>query len=248
MTPDTPSPHPGSVDDRIRTEAESAKAEARHAADGLRDTASDLSGKARQKAWDESEKGKEQIASGLDDFAAAVRKASEELGTRDQSMASGLVREVAGGLEHASRTIHGKDVGQLTRSVAQFARERPATFLVGAALAGLALGRFARSSGEHTERAYAAENPSSGRRHRTDDRDRTPSPIGDTVPPGYRSSFTDQPRPTEGAFPADRDPVTGAVRRQGDPDTHPPSGTGKPSAGAPSTSNGTHTLGGQDGR
>ena len=70
------------------------------------------------RAATEAEKGKEAAAAGLDDFAAAVRKASDELGSRDQSMASHLVREVAGGLEQASRTIHGKDIGEFTQSVA----------------------------------------------------------------------------------------------------------------------------------
>ncbi|MEF2549835.1 hypothetical protein VQ042_00450 [Aurantimonas sp. A2-1-M11] len=187
--------------DRIRQETESAKAEAGKATDNLRDAASDLSGKARQRAQEEGERGKETVASGLDDFAAAVRKASDELGTRDQSMASSLVREVAGGLEQASKTIHGKDVGELTRSVARFARERPATFLAGAALAGLALGRFARSSSEHETDDYAPRS-----------NDGPSRPTGGPVPAGYRASYSDQPRPTEGAFPRDGDPVTGTTR------------------------------------
>lgn len=216
-TPGTPKPDQARDDldrtkDRVREEAESAKAETRKATDSIRDTASDLSDKARAKAREQGEKGKEQAAGGLDDFAAAVRKASEELASRDQSMASNLVREVAGGLEQASRTIHGKDIGELTQSVARFARERPATFLVGAALAGLALGRFARSSGEHDERDYggtAEHDGNSGSRYGTR--------VGGAVPTGYRGSYSDQPRPTEGAFPSRRDPVTGQARSPIDP-------------------------------
>lgn len=201
--------------DRVRTEAQSAKDEARNAADSIRDAASDLSGKARARAREEGEKGKEQAAGSLDDFAAAVRKASDELGERDQSMASSLVREVAGGLEQASRTIHGKDIGEITQSVARFARERPATFLVGAALAGLALGRFARSSGEHDQRDYAGGGGRDGGSGDMASGDRSYSPAGSRVPAGYRPSYSDQPRPTEGAFPRDRDPVTGTARGVG---------------------------------
>ena len=223
MTSDIPStsrtPQPGKAHDdldrtkdRVQEEAQSAKDEVRKAADNVRDTASDLSDKARAKAREKGEEGKEQVAGGLDDFAAAVRKASDELGSRDQSMASNLVREVAGGLEHASRTIHGKDVGELTQSVARFARERPATFLVGAALAGLALGRFARSSGEHDVHDYAGSNDVGGNRDAGRYARRSGASGGGAVPQGYRSSFSDQPRPTEGAYPASRDPVTGGSR------------------------------------
>ena len=223
-TPKTPEPDRARDDldrtkDRVREETHAAKAEARKAADSVRDTASDFSDKAREKAEAQGEKGKEQVAGGLDDFAAAVRKASEELGSRDQSMASNLVREVAGGLEHASRTIHGKDIGELTQSVARFARERPATFLVGAALAGLALGRFARSSGEHDERDYAGNerddaNAGGGDQYRgrPASSHRSSGGADGPVPAGYRSSYSEQPRPTEGAFPSGRDPVTGNSR------------------------------------
>ena len=147
------------LQERATHDGEAVGEKARTVAKNVRDTAEDFAGRARDKARDEAGQGKEAVAGGLEDFAAAVRKASEELGSRDQSMASQVVREVAGGLEHASRTIHGKDIGELTRSVGRFARERPATFLAGAALAGLALGRFARSSGEHSETDYRPDLP-----------------------------------------------------------------------------------------
>ena len=254
--------------DRVREEAHSAKAEARKAADSVRDTASDLSNKAREKAQEQGEKGKEQVAGGLEDFAAAVRKASEELGSRDQSMASNLVREVAGGLEQASRTIHGKDIGELTQSVARFARERPATFLVGAALAGLALGRFARSSGEHDERDYAGDERGS-LNARTNDRyrfkpgsvDRSGGAGDGPVPTGYRSSYSEQPRPTESAFPNGRDPVTGTSRGPTDRASHEPAASTRESSAfvkhdsspasfttSPSASTATTMPGGNDER
>ncbi len=261
-TPRTPEPDHAQDDldrtkDRVREETQSVKAEARKATDSIRDTASDLSDKARAKAQEQVEKGKEQAAGGLHDFAAAVSKASEELGSRDQSMASNLVREVAGGLEHASRTIHGKDIGELTQSVARFARERPATFLVGAALAGLALGRFARSSGEHDEGDYAGVRGNDRDKRDTGHVDRSAGSNDGSVPAGYRSSYSDKPRPTEGAFPSGRDPATGAASRPIDPPVHGPglskqetppvvksSSSPASSTTSPSTSAATTTPGG----
>ncbi|MCK5930946.1 MAG: hypothetical protein KAG89_02145 [Fulvimarina manganoxydans] len=137
------------VEDRLGTEARSARAEGERARKHLGEEARAFRDRARDKAYEGADRAKEGVSSSLDDFAAAVRKASDELGERDQSMASHLVREVAGGLEHASRNIGGRDVGELTRSVASFARERPGVFMAGMALAGLALGRFVRASGEH---------------------------------------------------------------------------------------------------
>ncbi|MDY8108782.1 hypothetical protein U0C82_06440 [Fulvimarina sp. 2208YS6-2-32] len=190
------------VRERSAREMHSAKEEARELGDKTRAAAADLGEKAKEQARSQGEKGKETVAGGLDDFAAAVRKASDELGDRDQSMASQLVREVAGGLEHASKTIHGKDVGELTQSVARFARERPATFLVGAALAGLALGRFARSSGEHSEADYADGGSSMRdyRDRRDDDRpDYAPArPVPTGGPAGARSTI--DPATRSGGF------------------------------------------------
>ncbi|MBP0617814.1 hypothetical protein [Jiella mangrovi] len=200
-------------------EFESAKTEARKATDSFRDTASDLSERARETAYEQGEKGKETVVGGLEDFAAAVRKASDELGSRDQSMASQVVREVAGGLEQASRTIHGKDIGELTQSVARFARERPTTFLVGAALAGLALGRFARASSEHNERDYASDPGGTERSdmaHQSSSRGYTSPSRSAAMPSDYRSTYREQLRPAEGAYPAARDPVTGTSRHGSD--------------------------------
>lgn len=141
----------GGVADAARREAQSAKAEFGSATDTVRQGVSSLGETAREKAYEGVEKGKSQITSSIDDFAAAVRKASDELGERDQSMAANLVREVANGLEQATGAIQGKSVQDLTRSVASFARRQPTTFLIGAALAGVALGRFARASSDHSD-------------------------------------------------------------------------------------------------
>lgn len=138
----------------VEREAQSARTEASHAAGTIRDEASKLVSGARQKAEEQVEHGKSAAASSLEDFTAAIRKASDELGERDQSMAANLVREAASGLEQASEALKGQSLQELTRSVAGFARRQPAAFLIGAALAGVALGRFARASGDHADREH----------------------------------------------------------------------------------------------
>lgn len=140
------------VRDAASREAASARAEAERAGATLKDGASRLASTAKEKALEGADSGKAIAASNLDDFTAAIRRASDELGERDQSMAANLVRQAASGLEDVSKSIHGKSVQDLTRSAADFARRQPAAFLIGAALAGVALGRFARASSEHDHR------------------------------------------------------------------------------------------------
>lgn len=152
----------GRARSRLETESNAARAEGEHAREHVKADAKAFTDHARERAYEGADQAKEAVSSNLDDFAAAIRKASDELGERDQSMASQLVREVAGGLEQASRSIGGRDVGELTHSVAAFARERPGMFMAGMALAGLALGRFVQASGDH--------HAGSGRSHRQDDR------------------------------------------------------------------------------
>jgi vacuolar-type H+-ATPase subunit H len=188
--------------DRAGREAGAAREEAQKLGEKVSQQAGDFAEKAKERAYDEAETGKETVAGGLDDFAAAVRRASDELGDRDQSMASRLVREVAGGLEDASRSIHGRSIEEMTRSVASFARRRPSTFLAGAALAGIALGRFARASGEHSYNEYGSDARSTG------------SAGGAPRASGYAPTYSDQPRPVEGAHPVGVDPVTGKQRHQ----------------------------------
>ncbi|MEE2951389.1 MAG: hypothetical protein VYD57_09050 [Pseudomonadota bacterium] len=155
--------------DRAGTEAQAARREGEGARDHLKAEGHAFQERARETAYEGADRAKHEVSSSLDDFAAAVRKASDELGQRDQSMASHLVREVAGGLEQASRSIGGRDVGEITHSVARFARERPGVFMAGMALAGLALGRFVRASGDHdpsrndhrTDDGFAGSSPSS---------------------------------------------------------------------------------------
>lgn len=146
----------------IASETDAARDQMRQAGDRLRDEASNIANRAKGVISGQAQEGKETVASGMNDFAAAVRRASDELGERDQSMAASLVREVAGGLEDASRAIHGRSVGDLTRSVGDFARRQPTAFLLGATVAGIALGRFIKATEERSEDGHTAGGGAGG--------------------------------------------------------------------------------------
>lgn len=196
--------------DRLAREAASARDKVSQASETIQSQAAGLASSAastiKDKAREGAEFGRQQAASSIGDFAAAIRKASDELGSRDQSMVAGLVREVASGLEQVSHSIEGQSVQDLTRSVAGFARRQPTAFLVGAALAGIALGRFARASSEHAQSydqgsgVYGQGSGASG--PRPGGRGPGAHSAWETEPTRATSSrYVNQPRPSEGAYP-----------------------------------------------
>jgi ElaB/YqjD/DUF883 family membrane-anchored ribosome-binding protein len=134
-----------SLGERARQEADSARQELRHAGEAIRSEAQGIASTIRNKAMDGVESGKSALADSLDDFTAAIRKASDELDERDQQSAASLVREAASGLQHVTQAMKDRSVQDLAGSISTFARERPTMFFIGAALAGIALGRFARA-------------------------------------------------------------------------------------------------------
>ncbi|WP_137390200.1 hypothetical protein [Rhodoligotrophos defluvii] len=119
------------------------------ARDALNQGASRIVSAAQEKAREGAESGKAVAIESIRDFTAAIRRASDELGNRDQSLAADLVRRAASGLEQTAEALQGKSVDDLARSITSFARRQPAAFLVGATLTGVALGRFARASADH---------------------------------------------------------------------------------------------------
>ncbi|OXT02566.1 hypothetical protein B7H23_06655 [Notoacmeibacter marinus] len=147
------------VKQAAQREADAASAEASKVASDLKSEASNMAEKAKQEGLNQAERGKDVAASTVEDFAASIRAAADKLGERDQSMSANLVREAARGLEDVSGAISGRSVGEIVNSVSGFARNQPTAFLVGAALTGVALGRFARASSAHSPRDYGETPP-----------------------------------------------------------------------------------------
>jgi len=112
----------------------------------LKDGARTLGDEAMDRASRLADEGKEAVTSHLDVFAQAIKRASDELNQNDQTVASQIVRQAAGGLESLSRSINGTSLHDMVDSVRSFARNNPAAFFGGAVLTGLALGRFMRAS------------------------------------------------------------------------------------------------------
>jgi hypothetical protein len=112
----------------------------------VRQEAANFASQAQQRAAGEIEKHKETATQTLGQFANAIRRAGDELSQSDQSMASRFVAQAADGLENFARALSDKRPEDLVDTVRDFSRRNPTAFVAGTVLAGLALGRFMRST------------------------------------------------------------------------------------------------------
>ncbi|WP_334165454.1 hypothetical protein [Phenylobacterium sp.] len=132
--------------DAGETSAGSAKEKMGQAGQKMREEAAHFASQAQQKAAGEIERRKATASQTLGQFATAIRKAGDELAEGDQSVAGRFVGQAADGLENFARTLSEKRPEELLDSVRDFSRRNPTAFVAGAVLAGLAIGRFLRSS------------------------------------------------------------------------------------------------------
>jgi hypothetical protein len=133
-----------------------AASEAMHeATDAVRRKASDLASEAKKGAWQHAESMQGETSEALHVFADAARDAGDRLKKQDHGIAARLVDEAAGGLDHISRSLGQKRLDEVAEDVRAFGRRSPAAFMAASVLAGIALGRFLRSS--------APDQPNTGR-------------------------------------------------------------------------------------
>lgn len=128
----------------------------------VKDEAKSFAATAQDKVGDQVEQGKQTATKAMGDFANAIRKAGDELSQSDQSMAAKMVRQAADGLESFSRSVTDKRPEELLDAVRDFGRENPAAFIAGSVLLGLAIGRFARSSQQHSQAPSGADAQAMG--------------------------------------------------------------------------------------
>jgi hypothetical protein len=85
-------------------------------------------------------------ASGLSDFAGALRKAAHEVG-RDKEASAGHYAELAAdGLERVAGTLRSKELNAMVHDVESFARRQPVAFIGAAIAVGFLAVRFLKAS------------------------------------------------------------------------------------------------------
>ncbi len=129
--------------DSAQTVAETAKTEAANVASEVKANAKDLLDQARIDLTQQAGAQQQKVANGLrsvSDELHAMARASDQPG-----VASDLVRQAAERSSSAASWLDARDPGSLLDEVKSFARQRPGTFLLLAAGAGVLAGRLSRS-------------------------------------------------------------------------------------------------------
>jgi len=164
--------HHGSLSpdgERLKAAAEREKRDAAEfmhdAAEAAQQKAYELGAEAKDEALRRASAAQHETSESLHAFAEAIRAAGDDLARKDQGTAAALVREAASGLERLSTALGRKRLHDIVDDVRNFGRQNPNAFVAGSVLIGLALGRFAQSSGAAGGAATAPEPTSSTTSH-----------------------------------------------------------------------------------
>jgi hypothetical protein len=123
--------------------AQTAKSEAAHVAADVKYNARDLMNQARTDLTSQAGTQQQKAAEGLRSISSQLRSMADAPDQR--GVAADLVRQVAERSESVATWLGNRDPGSVLDDAKAFARQRPGTFLLLAAGAGLLAGRLGRS-------------------------------------------------------------------------------------------------------
>lgn len=123
--------------------AGTAKAEAANVASEVKTNAKDLLYQAKSDLTDQAGAQQKKAAEGIRTISSQLRTMADA--PEQQGVASGLIREAADRSESMASWLENRNPGSLLDEVKSFARQRPGTFLLLAAGAGMLAGRLGRS-------------------------------------------------------------------------------------------------------
>ncbi|HEX5741511.1 MAG TPA: hypothetical protein VFY17_08175 [Pilimelia sp.] len=123
-----------------------------------------LAAEARRQLADQAQAQQQKAAGGLRSLGGELRAMAD--GASEPGTATDLVRQVSTHVEQAAQWLESRDPGALLDELRGYARRSPGTFLLGAALLGVAAGRLTRTvaadSGAGGTATGAASTPSGG--------------------------------------------------------------------------------------
>jgi hypothetical protein len=123
--------------------AETAKTEAKNVAYEAKNSARDLLHRAKSDLTSQAGTQQTKAAEGIRSVSSQLRSMADA--PDQQGVASDLIRQAADRSESAASWLDNRDPGSLLNEVKSFAHQRPGTFLLLAAGAGLLAGRLGRS-------------------------------------------------------------------------------------------------------
>jgi hypothetical protein len=128
--------------DSARNVAETAKAEAANVATEVKTNAKDLLYQARSDLTNQAGTQQQKVAEGLRSISSQLHSMASA--PDEQGVASDLVRQAAERSSSVASWLEARDPGSLLDEVKSFARQRPGTFLLLAAGAGVLAGRLTK--------------------------------------------------------------------------------------------------------
>ncbi|MGO4807921.1 hypothetical protein AB4089_22715 [Arthrobacter sp. 2MCAF15] len=225
--------------DAAQNVAETAKTEAANVATEVKTNARDLLHQAKSDLTEQAGTQQQKVAEGLRSVASELQSmaaASEQPG-----VATDLVRQAAERSSAVASWLDGRDPGSLLTEVKSFARQRPGTFLLLAAGAGVLAGRLSRSLSAGAPDATgtpAAGMPAVSRIPDTGVAVPPPPvqmPAPQTTTAGYADTYPPNPLDSELGTVGAPDPIRdgGMGRRAADPGVGEPLRTADPLRGDP---------------
>lgn len=144
----------GKAADESKRVASAAADEGQRVAQVAADEAKQVAGEARQQAANLMEEAKTQLSdqsrTQRDRLVGTLRSATDDLdkmasgGSASDGLAADLVRQVSSRAREFADGIDGREPAELLDDLRSFARRRPGTFLLGALVAGVVVGRLTR--------------------------------------------------------------------------------------------------------
>ncbi|GIU56928.1 hypothetical protein [Arthrobacter sp. NicSoilC12] len=196
--------------------AETAKTEAANVASEVKTNARDLLHQAKSDLTEQAGTQQQKVAEGLRSVAGELH--SMAAASDQPGVATDLVRQAAERSSAVASWLDGRDPGSLLTEVKSFARQRPGTFLLLAAGAGVLAGRLSRSlsaGAPETTGATATGTSAAGR-------------IPDTGGSGSAAAGTDARSTNHDGGPRGHLPAESAGLRLGNPRSAPRRRAGPP--------------------
>ena len=170
--------------------ATTATEQAKNVAGETKRQAKDLLGQAGSQVNEQAGAQKEKASAGLRSLADELRSMAEGNGAQS-GMVGDLARQASDKAQEFAGWLDQRDPGSLVEEIRQLARRKPGSFLIGAALAGIAAGRLTRGAVAASGSADAPAGVGTGY---------APTPIGDeastavysSTSPGSEDSFSGQ--------------------------------------------------------
>ena len=140
--------------------ADTAKGEAKAVATEVKNQAKDLYAQTQRELSDQAHLQQQRLASGLHSVSRELD--SMTANAENPGLATDLLRQSSRRLASAGAWLGDRDPGSVLAEVKSFARRKPGTFIIGAAILGIVAGRLTRALASNASDAHSDSTPALG--------------------------------------------------------------------------------------